>query len=194
MTTIYYLTGRGGRLDTGVGQGLLDRGLDIVGREMSGDFDLLSISEQVGLIRRDLQTGFWSHQSRVLAVSYGAYLLMQTLSELEPYPGSILLLSPVLGGVCSEEKMRYFSPPRAGKLMSLIDESAFPAPRRLEIHVGDNDWQSPYERAEVFADSLGGKCFTVANTGHDLGVNYVSPVLDLWLNNQCKTTNPDIAR
>ena len=35
---IYYLTGMGGRLATGLGQALLDKGLDVTGRELTGEF------------------------------------------------------------------------------------------------------------------------------------------------------------
>jgi len=83
--TIYYLTGRGGQLNTGVGSGLLDRGFTLRGREMSGKFDTLSIQNQIDLISQDLQDGFWQKESKVIAVSYGAYLLLQALSDHEPY-------------------------------------------------------------------------------------------------------------
>jgi len=36
--SVYYLTGMGGRLDTGLGQGLLSRGWSVTGRELVGEF------------------------------------------------------------------------------------------------------------------------------------------------------------
>ena len=179
--TIYYLTGRGGQLDKGVGQGLLNRGYKLSGREASGKFDTLSIQNQIDLITQDLQGSFWHKDAKVIAVSYGAYLLLHALSELEPYQGSILLLSPVLGGVCGGESMHYFSPPRSDKLINMIDNESFPKPRKIEIHVGDKDWQSPYERAMKFAEAFGGHCHVLPDTGHQLGEQYVSPVLNEWL-------------
>ena len=62
--TIYYLTGRGGQLNTGVGEGLLDRGVSLAGREMSGDFMKLAFQAQLDLISRDLQDGFWHERQR----------------------------------------------------------------------------------------------------------------------------------
>ena len=177
---IYYLTGRGGQLHTGVGQGLIDRGFKISGREMSGTFDTLAIQNQVNFIKGDLQADFWHRDAKIIAVSYGAYLLLHTLADLEPYPGSILLLSPVLGGVINSVEMRYYSPPRSDKLMKLAGKEKFPKPREIEIHVGDNDWQSPCERAEEFALSMGGECFVAPDTGRDLGKDYVSPILERW--------------
>lgn len=34
--TVYYLPGAGGQLSTGLGQGLMDRGFDVTGRETRG--------------------------------------------------------------------------------------------------------------------------------------------------------------
>ena len=178
--TIYYLTGRGGQLNKGLGEALLNRGYKLSGREMSGGFDKLAFQNQIDLITQDLQNGFWNKEAKVVAVSYGAYLLLHALADLEPYVGNILLLSPVLGGVTNSGSMRYYSPPRADKLMRLIEEGVFPKPNKIEIHVGDNDWQSPYQRAVKFAEALSGECTVVPNTGHQLGKVYVTPILDGW--------------
>jgi len=178
--TIYYLTGRGGQLNKGLGEALLERGYKLSGREMSGAFDKLAFQNQIDLITKDLRDGFWSKESKVVAVSYGAYLLLHALADLEPYVGGILLLSPVIGGVADGERMHFFSPPRADKVMRLIDKGAFPVPHNIEIHTGDNDWQCPYQRAVKFAEALSGKCTVVPNTGHQLGKDYVALVLDRW--------------
>jgi len=106
---------------------------------------------------------------------------MQTLSEMDAYPGSILLLSPVLGGVINKGTLRYYSPARADKLMQLVETNSFPAPKHIEMHVGDNDWQCPSDRVVQLANSVNGNCAVVPNTGHDLGKTYVAPVLAQWL-------------
>jgi len=178
---VYYLTGRGGKLAEGLGKGLLDAGLHIRGREVSSEFSSFGIQTQLDLITEDLKHGFLKEDSKVVAVSYGAYLLLHALLELEPFKGSILLLSPVLGGVVDGQSMKYFSPPRSDKLMSVTENQQFPKPRKIEIHVGDSDWQSPYERAKQFAESVGGECNIVENTGHQLGKSYVTPVLERWI-------------
>ena len=43
--TIYYLPGRGGRLDAGLGQHLLERGYDVTGRATVDEFNRLSFAE-----------------------------------------------------------------------------------------------------------------------------------------------------
>jgi hypothetical protein len=51
--TIYYLPGRGGRLDTGLGQHLLERGFDVTGRALVDEFNRLSFAEQVDTVAQD---------------------------------------------------------------------------------------------------------------------------------------------
>ena len=41
--TIYYLLKFGGQLATGLGQGLMDRGFDLTGRDTRGDFRLFPL-------------------------------------------------------------------------------------------------------------------------------------------------------
>lgn len=42
---VYYLPGVGGRLLTGLGEGLRDRGVGVKGRELHGEFKALSFQE-----------------------------------------------------------------------------------------------------------------------------------------------------
>ena len=56
--TVYFLPGQGGRLDAGLGQGLMSRGLDVAGRETRGEFRHLSFSSQVQIIADDLAVHF----------------------------------------------------------------------------------------------------------------------------------------
>lgn len=71
---VYYLPGRGGRIETGLGQGLLARGVRVSGRETFGAFAKLGFEDQVQAIRGDLQDRFWTPDGLVIANSYGAYL------------------------------------------------------------------------------------------------------------------------
>jgi hypothetical protein len=179
--TIYYLTGRGGQLNTGLGEGLLDRGVSLAGREMSGDFMKLAFQAQLDLISRDLQDSFWHEKAKVIAVSYGAYLLLHVLADLARFPGHILLLSPVLGGFTDAKTMRDFSPPRSKRLMELSGNSDFPNPVKMEVHVGDQDWQSPSQMVIDFCNTVECEHTLVKGKGHELGKGYVGSVLDKWL-------------
>ena len=53
--SVYYLTGMGGCLDAGLGQGLLSRGFAVEGRELVGEFRRLDFQQQVDLVATDLQ-------------------------------------------------------------------------------------------------------------------------------------------
>ena len=48
--SVYYLTGMGGRLDTGLGQGLLRRGFEIAGRELVGSSESWIFSNNLILL------------------------------------------------------------------------------------------------------------------------------------------------
>ena len=81
---VYYLAGRGGKLTDGLGRGLLQRGCSLTGRELQGDFARLSFQGQVDLIAEDLK-GYWTEDTRIIAVSYGAYLLLHALADHKPW-------------------------------------------------------------------------------------------------------------
>lgn len=178
---IYYLPGAGGRIDTGLGQALIDRGYFPYGRETVGDFRKLPFQEQLDLIAQDLMGLFWTQESFVVANSYGAYLLLNTLAGLEPYIGKVLLLSPIVGEFSSEEHMRFFVPPRSGRLQELVDVGQFPTLRNCQIHVGEDDWQSIPANVMKFAEPLEIPVTVVPKGGHMLEREYVAKLLDEWL-------------
>lgn len=178
---IYYLPGRGGEIDAGLGLAIAQRGYSVTGREVAGDLSRFDFQQQIEIIAADLRKHFWHEQSQVVAVSYGAYLLMHALSSLRPFPGKVLLLSPILGGATDGASWSSFTPPRAERLMKLVYAGKFPQPAQLEIHVGDSDWQSNPVRVSQLEDRLDAECFYALDTGHTLGSHYVSRVLDHWL-------------
>lgn len=178
MTCIYYLPGHGGSLDTGLGEGLLSRGYEVTGRETLGEFLELPFEDQVDAIATDLKEHFWHEDAQVICVSFGAYLFLHAQAQLPPFPGKVLLLSPILGEFKDDRTNRGFIPPRAGKLMQLAREGGYPAPKCCELHVGSDDWQSQPEVVTEFG-KLTGVAVTVAQCrGHDLGKEYVGSLLD----------------
>lgn len=50
--TIYFLPGHGGRLTNGLGQAIVRRGHEVVGRETVGDFKKLDFNAQVTTIAK----------------------------------------------------------------------------------------------------------------------------------------------
>lgn len=179
--TAYYLPGAGGQITTGLGEGLASRGWAAQGRETIGDFRRLPFQEQVDTIAADLRQMFWREDAHVVAVSFGAYLFLHAQAQLPPFPGNVLLLSPIVGQFSSEEIGLGFIPPRADKLKKLADEDQFPKPLNCQIHVGSEDWQSNPVNVLEFSNRLGISVTVVPGLGHQLGKEYVGSVLDRWL-------------
>lgn len=176
--SVYYITGMGGRLNTGLGQGLMDAGFEVDGRELYGDFKKLRIQQQIDIIAEDLTNRYWHKDSCVIANSFGAYLFLNTQVQIKPYIGKVILLSPIVGDFSNEETLTTFVPPLAGRILELAKANKFPAPINCEIHVGELDWQSNPKNVKKFADMLGIKVFVVPNAGHMLPVDYVKKLLD----------------
>ena len=179
--TIYYLPGHGGQLATGLGQGLMDRGFDVTGRETRGDFRALPFDEQVQTIVDDLQSHFWHEQAHVVCNSFGSYLFLHAQAKMPSFIGRVLLLSPIVGEFTSEQTRTSFSPPRPDRLKTLAESGQFNAPVNCEIHVGEEDWQSIPANVQAFGCLTGIPVTVVPNAGHDLGKAYVGPLLDRWL-------------
>jgi hypothetical protein len=177
MKVIYYLTGQGGQLAEGLGAALANCGLEVVGRESYGDFRRRPFDEKVSIITEDLVTSHWTNQSRVIANSFGAYLFLHAQSVLPPYPGKVLLLSPILGEFGDENTGTYFVPPRASKLMELADQGSFPTPMNCEIHVGSEDWQSNPDAVLTFGRLVGIPVNVLPGNGHMLCKTYVQQVI-----------------
>lgn len=178
---VYYLPGRGGEITTGLGQGLLDRGYSVTGRETRGAFLKLNFQKQLDAIRNDLQGEFWREDAKLVAVSYGCYLFLHAQLGMPAFPGSVLLLSPVVGGAFSDTAGVGFVPPRADQLGHAVARRRFPRLGQAEIHVGSEDWQSSPEAVCAFGERVSVPVTVVEGKGHMLGVDYVGPLLDRWL-------------
>jgi len=176
--SVYYITGMGGQLLTGLGQGLIDKGFNVEGRELIGDFKKLRFQAQLDIIADDLTNRFWHTDSCVIANSFGAYLFLNAQAQIKPYPGKVILLSPILGDFSNEETLTTFVPPFAGRILELAKGNKFPAPLNCEIHVGEFDWQSTPKSVANFADMLGIKTYIVPSAGHMLPKDYVKKLLD----------------
>ena len=175
---IYYLPGHGGRITNGLGQALVGRGYEVVGRETVGDFKKLDFNAQVTTIANDINEHFWHEDAKIIANSFGGYLLLHALSKLDPYIGKILLLSPIVGEFSSEQISMGFIPPYADRLRELASTNQYPAPMNCSFHVGSEDWQSNPQNVTVFARALGLPVTVVPNAEHQLPKDYVSSLLD----------------
>lgn len=180
-SVVYYLPGMGGSFNKGLGQGLKTRGLEITGRETIGEFRKLRFQDQLDVISEDLVREFWTKESRVIANSFGAYLFLHAQAQLDPFPGRVLILSPIVGEFGDEKTRLNFIPPRSGKIFELAQTSSYPTPANIKAHVGSEDWQSNPEAVSKLGQLLNFSVTVVPGGGHNLGVSYVSKVLDHWL-------------
>ena len=178
---IYYLPGRGGRLDAGLGTALIERNLLVSGRETVGEFAGLNFQEQIELVAQDIQAGFWHKEAKIRANSFGAYLFLHAQTLMPAYIGKVLLLSPIVGEFSNNETGTHFVPPRSRKLKELAQAKKFPTPQSCEIHVGEQDWQSTPEHVSEFGRLLNISVTVVPRAGHMLPKEYVTTVLDQWL-------------
>lgn len=178
---IYYLPGYGGRVTTGLGLALSERGLKIAGRETVDNFRSLPFLEQVELIAADLRTDFWTKDALVIANSFGGYLFLNAQAMLPSYPGRALILSPIVGEFASENAETFFSPPYPEKLRKLAEAGTFPTPCDAQIYVGEQDWQSVPENVKRFGELTAIPVTIVPDAGHMLPKSYVSDLLDRWL-------------
>jgi alpha-beta hydrolase superfamily lysophospholipase len=177
---VYYLPGMGGRLDTGLGLALLSRGFNLQGRELTGEFRKLHFGQQVDCVVTDLRSIELEEGVRVIANSFGAYLLLHALAQMPPFMGKVLLLSPIVGQFSNEATQMGFVPPRAELLDEMARAGAFPTPSQGQIHVGADDWQSDPENVKAFGTMVGIAVTVVASAGHSLPKAYVGGVLDGW--------------
>jgi predicted alpha/beta hydrolase family esterase len=178
---IYYLPGRGGRLDTGLGLHLLQKGYDLTGRALVDDFNKLSFAEQVDTVAQDLRANFWNASAQIIANSFGAYLFLHAQIQLTPFPGKVLLLSPIVGESSNEGRGASFIPPRATQLLELAESGKYPKPLHCQMHVGSEDWQCNPENVQKLATLIRAEVFIVDGAGHNLPKSYVGELLDKWL-------------
>lgn len=182
---IYFIPGRGENIASGLGQIIASLGFIVQGREIIADFARLGFSEQLILIQSDLQSAFWHSEAVLIGRSFGAYLLLHTLTEMESFSGKVLLFSPVLGAGLSKDRLFGSIPPRAKRLLKLAESGEFPTPRYLEIHTGTEDNGCDPRLAERFAYLIGNtNLFIVRGAGHQLGENYLRNALEKFL---CET-------
>ncbi len=179
--TIYYLPGMGGQIHTGLGEGITSRGFSVAGRETVGDFKHLTFQDQIDIVSNDLERYFWHDDARVIVNSFGAYLYLNAQAKMAPFPGKVLILSPIVGKFRNTSAKTEYIPPRAEAILEIALSGNFPTPKNAEIHVGADDWQSDPDIVSHFAEATGINITIIPGLGHMLGKAYVGDLLDKWL-------------
>ncbi len=178
---IYLLPGRKGKLDGFIGTLLLNMGYDVYGREVDGAFEQLRISKQIEIIQDDLKNGFWDSNSKIIASSYGAYLFLHTILDMEKFEGKVLLFSPLLGISRMRANKPTIRPPRGRKILEYSKNGKFPKVN-IEVHTGlDDEICDPKLTEEIFDKRDNCKLFIVDKASHRLDKGYIECVLIKFL-------------
>lgn len=133
---IFYISGRGGDIHTGLGEYLKKLSKNFDGLSLTDSFLNTPFSEQVSELRTAI-TAATEKQARIVANSYGAYLFLHALINLPKIESRVLLLSPVLGACMTES--RYIRPPGVKTLYQALQDNLIPVPEHIELHTGEDD-------------------------------------------------------
>lgn len=161
---------------------MLSLGYDVCGRELLPPFSSIHFSKQLKVIQKDLESMFWHSDAKLIGHSFGGYLLLQTLSDLEPFPGKILLFSPVLGSAFDKQRLFMSCPPRAPKLLAIAKTNQFPIPQCLELHTGEDDKGCDPDLAKEIGKMIStATVHILPNQGHQLADSYLKKVISKFL-------------
>ena len=174
--SILYITGRNGQFQLGLGEYLNSLTDDFSGISLDPVFLRQPFDEQVAKIQTAIES-FTDH--KIVANSYGGYLLMHALIGQVAVGHDILLLSPVLGKAISLESMSFSRPPGANRLLEALEQGSIAKPRHLEIHTGEGDHSCCPLLAKKFAESIPADCFElIPGQGHMIDRPIVRGIID----------------
>jgi len=159
-STVFYLTGLGGKLDTGLGQALRDLGVTYSGISYSGSFEDLPHNEKLVLVKEKLSAFVEMGGNKLVTVSAGGLLIVELLEEVHFPNLEILLLSPVL--------------PNHSTITN--------QPRSLRIIFGSKDYLYYESRTNNLLNSIPNSSFLVVDgAGHFLPHDIVRDELISWI-------------
>jgi len=177
MTTLRYITGRGGNGKGGLSAHLATLSDDYDVLPIDPDFLAQDIQAQVDTVRAFTPL----EDANLIANSYGAYLLLLTLIDQPPLNIRVLLLSPVLGRAISQERMLFSRPPREKTLHQAIAEQRLGVPDHMEIVTGAQDEICDPALARQVCEQLGINVSILPNEGHMLEPASVESALQRFL-------------
>lgn len=178
-TKILYVTGRGGSLDKGLAVYLASIADEFEGVAVDVPFLRQAPIDQVRAIQQKLIA---DPERIVIANSYGAYLTLQALVDVDNPPQQMLLLAPVLGMASARDRMYISRPPFTKRLRSALDENRVARPPSMRIVVGDQDpLFNPDQFSEINA-YFGGRALSVLpGEGHSLSRDFVQRLVSSLL-------------
>ena len=171
-----YVTGRGGTAQGGLSAYLATLSKDFNALAIDPDFLAQSFEEQVIATRKFCAID----GGHIIANSFGAYLLLQSLIDQPPIPAKVLLLSPVLGRAMDPERMLFSRPPREKTLHTAIEQGRLGLPSEIRIVTGREDEICNWELAKSISDKLGASISILNDEGHMICPEKVSAQISLF--------------
>jgi hypothetical protein len=179
---VIYITGRGGNANKGLGAYLKSIDPNRIGLSVNGTFLSLPFEQQVATIR-DLLHRFDGPSTRIIANSYGAYLLTSALIDKPAIASQVLLLSPALGLTLVEEEMFYSRPPHQRHWSEALEQGRMIKPSYLAVCAGELDAGSCSPiMVRKFSELINvDQVQIIPDQGHQLTRDVVQSVVGLFL-------------
>jgi len=175
----FYITGRGGSINEGLGTFLKTRSHMVTGVSLSTSFILNPFSTQLAAIQSEFSR-LQQNRIPIIANSYGAYLLLNSMIGFPALQTRVLLLSPVVGTTISQ--LGYFKPPQSRQIASALAKGTLPKPTRLDICCSNMDNQCDLVTLETLANTLKADRFLLLEgQGHMIDNDLVAQVVDEFL-------------
>ena len=175
----FYITGRGGSINEGLGTFLKTRSHVVTGVSLSTSFILNPFSTQLDAIQSEFSR-LQQNRIPIIANSYGAYLLLNSLIGFPALQTRVLFLSPVVGTTISQ--LGYFKPPQSRQIANALAKGTLPKPTRLDICCGNMDNQCDLEALTTLANTLKADRFLLLEgQGHMIDNDLVAQVVDEFL-------------
>ncbi|MDB2602825.1 hypothetical protein N9Z60_04890 [Gammaproteobacteria bacterium] len=136
QNNIFYITGRGGDYQSGLGEYLNTKTYNLNGLSLTDTFLKKELEIQLDIISKVIIKA--EHKkSLFVANSYGAYLLLYTILLREIRLSKLVIISPILGSGYTEN--RYFKPPFSRHMSALMLKSKHELFKHLVIIWGARD-------------------------------------------------------
>ena len=115
----------------------------------------------------------------IVANSYGAYLTLLALIDIDVTPDMVLLLSPVLGAANAKDRMYYSRPPLTNRLEAALSNNTLIRPKVTKLIMGDQDELYSPERISTMDSYFGMETAQiVAGEGHMLSEQVVQEFIN----------------
>ena len=179
---IIYITGRGGDANKGLGAYLKTIDPNRIGLSVNSIFLSLPFEQQIATIH-DLLGRFDGPNARIVANSYGAYLLTSALIDKPTISSHVLLLSPALGLTLIEEEMFYSRPPYQRPWIEALEQGRMTKPSYLAVCAGELDGGSCSPiMVRKFSELMSvDQLQMIPEQGHQLARTVVQSVVGLFL-------------